>query len=1043
MGNHHFCFGILPVLITLLVFGTMLGFFTSPTFADDIAENEPYDLILEVKQDRKNLSNVLIGLEKNGKFYIPIEELAQIVQFNAKTDLQNGTAEGFFLSEKNAYRIDVKNKTYTIKGQTESFDESEAFVHMQKLGFGDIYVTPELLNKIWPLELELDTLSQALKIQTDKKLPYQLLNDRERLRNKRLEHKRLTSKNKTELGLPRIPNTYKTFSLPALDFSSITSLDNNAGGLGQSLNISGRQDLLKAEASYNFNFDKDPGDQARLQNANFLLERKAYDKGELPLGLQLVQLGDIRPRPSRLIDGSLRGRGLLFSTEPQKQLRDFDTIVIEGLAEPGWEIELYRGNELIGFQTVDSSGEYRFEDITLNYSTTSIRTVLYGPEGQVREEEQIFNIGESMLKPGKTIVEASVLDQNRDLINSNGQPKNQPEGAAANVRIKRGITSWLSTFATFTNTPTRKGDKRFATIGADFSFLGISGLTEIYRDLSGGMAYDLRAATNFAGFNINVRNSIFSDFESDEARYDGSARTSRTEFSISKPFQFVFGNLGLRFRAENEKYKSNPDRTEYDFSQTFSRKGFTLTHGNTTNLLNNSHLNTDGRVNATFRLNQKWQLRSFLNYDLYPIKEFRNIQAELRYRDRNKFTAAIDANRNLQEKTTRYGAQAGYDFETFRTALDVDWERNTGARAFLRASFSMAPFGKDGDYIYSSKNLSSRSALNGRVFLDRNYDGQYDADDRLLEDAKIDVGRRETGLSGSDGYAQLLGTAKNEYENLILDTDTLEDPYFVSGIAGYNAAMRAGQSLNVDFPVIATGVIDGFVTTNIEPLASVRMELLKGDKVLDNATTAYDGYYMFEYVEPGKYTIRIDPAYDQVNVPPREILVTSGNLFHYGVDFLIIEQAEEVPCEASDSDGRITQNCRDFPSPGWTIQSAHSIPGGAAPSGLPAISNLRIAEFPDYTRVVLDLSSPLAYELIKEKDDKEISLVISNTGWDLMKVWANQTPVLIDSFWAEELLDGRSRLVLQSINKLHVRKKEVKKPEELSGKYQIYLELTK
>ena len=570
MSRYHIGTIFWRIMRTATVCMLALGLFSSPSFAE-FSDEEVYDVILEVKHDRRALSQAMFGLEKDGRYYIPLQDIARIVKFKIDVSLEDETAQGFYLAEDNTFAINAKNGRYSIRDENFEFSSDEVIVFKQDLGIGDIYVTPKLLNKIWPLELKVDSLKQVLEIQTTRKLPYEVLQARSRKRTNRLN--RTNRDSHLNLDLPKIHNTYKAFSLPALDFSATTEIGSAVGGIGQNVNIRGRHDLLYAQADYNFSFDKDPGNEVRFENSRFLLERKSYDEGDMPLGLQLAQLGDIRPRPSRLIDGSLRGRGILLSTEPQKQLRDFDQITVEGFAEPGWEVELYRGSELVGFQIVDAQGEYRFENITIDYTSTVIKTILYGPEGQIREEEQVYDISQSMIKPGKTIVEASLLELNRDLILSNTTPRTAPDGFAQNFRIKRGVNSWLSAFATFTGMPTPDEDRNYVSVGLDFTFLGLAGLGEIYRDLSGGTAYDLRISGGYKGTNINIRNAIYSDFESEEARFDGAARKSQTELTLARNFKSFLGNLGLRFRFDHERFKSNPDNTEFDFSQSYSNKG--------------------------------------------------------------------------------------------------------------------------------------------------------------------------------------------------------------------------------------------------------------------------------------------------------------------------------------------------------------------------------------------------------------------------------------------------------------------------------------
>lgn len=1035
MGNR--CYNISHITLTFFTCVILLGFFPLSTFAQSSSEEEMYDVILEVKHDRKTLSIATFGLEKNGKYYIPIQSLGHIVKFNVNTSLKDGIASGFFISEENTYRIDTKKGTYTLRGKPYEFDPSNAFIFSQQLGIGDIYVTTDLLNKVWPLDLSLDPLKQVLQIQTTRKLPYELSTTRQTKRNNTLR-KSAFAKERSPSGLPRIENAYKMFSLPAIGFSSTTRIGGTEKGLSQNINIRGRNDLLKTEASYNFGFSKESNEKFKFNNARLLMERKSYGDNDLPLGLQLVQFGDIRPRPSRLIDGALIGRGMLFSTDSQKQIRDFDQITVEGTAEPGWEIELYRGNELIGFQIVNNQGEYRFENISLNFNKTILKTILYGPEGQIKEEKETYNISNSMLKPGKTIFEASILDLNHDLILTGNRPKNRPEGLAHNYKIKRGISRWLSTFATFTGMPTQDKNHNYATIGTEMSLLGVSASAELYKDLSGGTAYDLRAAGAFKGINVNFRTSKFSDFESEEARFGNAARTSRTEFSLSRPFKSFLGNLGLRLKLDHEKFKANPDRTGFDFSQTFLSKGLRITHGNSINLTDRKHQNSEGRVNTTYRFNSNWQLRSLLNYNLYPNRRMRNLLSELRYRDGNNFTTSANINRNFQDQSTRIGSKISYDFKKFKAGLNTDWGRDEGFRSFLRATFSMAPYGRNSDYIFSSKNLSNRASLNGMVFLDKNNDGEFNGDDEPIEDAQIKIGARATKPSNADGYATYTGASKNNYEDITLNIDSLNTPFALSRVEGYSAVLRPSSPLFLDFPVVETGIIEGNIEASEGALSGVRMELLADGQVISTTSSAFDGFYVFEYVVPNNYTVRIDPSYEQVNIPPRAILVTPENLFHTDIDFQIFEQAGGVACvDKIEDDGRITQICPSSSTQSG-MQPAHI--NSDWRDKFPTVQNVRITKGPRYIKVILDFDKkPNSYKVIQARHNKEISIFLANTNWGMKEKWKNLIPEVLKGYLVESLPNGDARVIMKAVKAIRIKEQSILKPDDTHG-HRIYFE---
>jgi len=381
-----------------------------------------------------------------------------------------------------------------------------------------------------------------------------------------------------------------------------------------------------------------------------------------------------------------------------------------------------------------------------------------------------------------------------------------------------------------------------------------------------------------------------------------------------------------------------------------------------------------------------------------------------------------------------------YDFDKFRLGLNSNWEKENGFRAFLRATFSLAPYGSNGDYIASSRNLSNRAALNARVFLDKNYDGLLDNEDDFIQDAKVNIGRRETDGSKGNGLATYLGSPRNEYENITLDQDTLENPYMLSGASGYSAVLRPGTMITADFPVIETGLVDGVIETMQGPLAGVRVQLVHSGNIIDTVSTAFDGYYIFEYVEPGKYTIRLDPSYKELNIPSQEIVVTSENLFDYQVDFQIPEQADEVSCANVDPDSRITQKCLDREAQGRINQPAHTIP--EIYKNNPTVENLRMIKRPDFIRLILDFNKkPENYKVIKPNDN-EVYIVLSSANWNVMQNWKHPNPDIIKGYNAQTLGNGDVKVTIKPVNTIKILKSKILNSNAEFG-HRIYFDIAK
>ncbi|MEM6811810.1 MAG: carboxypeptidase-like regulatory domain-containing protein [Pseudomonadota bacterium] len=1009
-------------------------------------EQDYFDVILELKRDRQTLSRAFFALEKDGKYFIPLQELARTLEFQLDISLDEGLSEGFFLSADNRFEINFLDYTYTINGETTSFSQDRAAIIRQQFGIGDFYLQSDLINEIFDLDLIVNPLLQTAVIQTKQKLPYELAESREQNRN-RLLNKYRDKQGRLERpdNLQKIPNQYKSFSFPAVDVSTFTSIGGPADDFTQRVNLRGKNDLLFTEADYNLTLLRDPDDGIDVTSSRLTFERQSYDEGDLPAGLQLVQAGDIRPNTSRLIRGVLEGTGVLISTESQKQTVNFDQVVIEGTADPGWEVELYRNNELIGFQAVDDNGEYRFEDVTINFSKTVIRVVLYGPQGQVEEREEVYSISNQMIKPGENVFEANILNLNESLLFQDESLENRPNGLAGNIQYKRGINKYLSAFTTLSRLPTEDDTRNYATVGVSGGVGDVSGLAEIYKDFSGGMAYDFRAASQYKGLNINLRTAFYDDFESPRAQFDEDRRSSETDFSIGKTVKTFLGHLGFRFRFDHNTFEEDPDSTQYDISQSYGNSGLRITHANQFNYLDGDQQSIDGRVNATYRIDNNWLLRGQMNYDVEPNQDIRNIITELRYKNDKKFFVAGNVEQDFMDDSTTLGAEASYDFGRLRAGFDLEWNSETDFRGIFRTAYSFAPYGLDDDYLYKSQTLSGRSALNARIFKDKNSNLVFDEGDEPLEDAKLNVGRRSTPITDEFGVTSYISPPRNDYEDITVDVDTLQNPYYIPAINGYEVVLRSGQNQYLEFPIIETGLIDGTVSTNQGPLAGVRIQLLQDGNLLETTSTAFDGYYVFEYIEPGQYIVQIDPSYDQINIPPKEISVTPENLFQNGIDFQIFEQASGSDCaDEKTSDGRITQDCLHNSAQDGMLQPAHmNSKSGPALANMPAIENIRMAQRPDFLRMVLDFDlAPNPYMVSQDADTQNITITLKGTQWQVSESWENMAPQFISGYRLENLANGDTKIVIEAVDTIQIKKSETLEPNDPYG-HRIYFDFTK
>lgn len=1000
--------------------------------------DEVFDLILRLQRKRDVLAPTIIGLQKNFDYYLPVMEIANAVKFPAQADLAKGIIRGSFINSQNIFTIDAINRKATSAGETFDIPEGSIFLRDLGQGLGDIYIAPEILNKIWPLALEVDFAELSVYIQTRQKLPFELERERKKKQDD-LEEKENKSKEKGP-DLEYIENGYKTLTPPVFTIAEALSWNDEQKKLQNNLSVTGEGDVLGTTADYTANIISDSDNPVDLESLRLRFTRRDYGTGTLPLGLKLVQAGDISAKPSPLIEKIVSGRGAYISTDPGVRNQTFDEITVEGIAQPGWEVEIYRGSELLDFGTVNERGEYRFENIPLNYGNNAVRVVLYGPQGQIEERIEDYSIGRNMLSPGETNFEAGIIDKGESLIEVDEDSNRSDTVLSKNVRVNRGISHWLTGFLTATEMPTRDGDKRYVTVGGNILALGGRGQIEAYKDLNGGQLLDTRFARNFAGINVGMRASVFKDFESTVAGFGDNAKTFESEFRAGKTFNLSFGQLDLNTNTNYIKKKDGDTSTSARSVQTLSLNRFVFSNVLNTNLINSKVASNTGSFSINTSLSGNWRFRSALDYTLYPTSDLDKLRAELRHVDPKGITGSLNVIQGIRNtEETEIGVGASYDFGTFLGGIDMNWSKNEGVDVILRANTTFGPDGEDRNYIFSTDYKGYNTALKVRLYHDKDLDGTFSIGDEPIKGGKILINGRTSKRSDENGFIDTLGAGAPGLAAITIDVDSLPDPFLAPFKDGYKTLLRPGTKPFIDFALIQTGAIDGNVRfEDGRPVPGLRIQLVSGDGgvPIRDTSTAYDGFYSFEYVRPGTYTVQVDPTH-VVNVPPRTVSVTSEEIFAYGENLTLLEQAAEVSAadEADGDSGRVAHTYH-APVAEGTLQPAPYSSGDGVQS---IVRSVRFGGTPDKVRLVLDLSGSANYRIAKEKNKSVFYIDLPDTAWDVQGGCTPTENSLFASCEATTLPEGGTRLRLEGRENINVFYNALLPPDAGKG-HRLYID---
>jgi hypothetical protein len=188
-------------------------------------------------------------------------------------------------------------------------------------------------------------------------------------------------------------------------------------------------------------------------------------------------------------------------------------------------------------------------------------------------------------------------------------------------------------------------------------------------------------------------------------------------------------------------------------------------------------------------------------------------------------------------------------------------------------------------------------AASVRVFLDDNANGIMDPGEEPIENVAMTInGSRAPVRTDAAGIAWLDRLPIRQQVDIAVDTQTLEDPYWVPQRKGVRMVPRPGRVAELDFPVVLTSEIDGTVylveKTARRGMGDVVIELLDlNRKVVSSIKSSSDGYYIVPAVAQGRYHLRVAPEqlkqFDFIDPGEREIAILPDGKSIHGVDFLL------------------------------------------------------------------------------------------------------------------------------------------------------------
>jgi hypothetical protein len=1005
---------------------------------------ELLESVLALRRKEKTLVLAIIVYERDGEYFVPVYHLAKDLSFPVTFNPETLRIEGQYFGGPNLFAVDATAKTYEVSGKSYPLPEGS---YLTRTGEGadidDVYVSVDILNKIWPLGFEIDPNALSLDIGTDRRLPSELAEER-RKRQEELEERRKRELTPPDENYVFVPNGYKLLGAHSFTLNQTTAWHNNEKELTKDLFVGGRGDLLGTEARYSARFNSAKSEIPELQNFRLLLRRDDYGDGNLlPFGFSSIEVGDTSLYSPELITNGIGGTGFKVSSGRGQVTSHFDEITIEGESTPGWEVEIYRDKTLLDFGTVDDLGQYKFYNIPLNYGTNTIRVVLYGPEGQVEERIEEHEIGRKFLKPGEITYQAGMVFSGNQFVDvSNSNDPNAP--LSKSIRVDRGFNEFITTYATFTDQSSfSKKQEQYLTIGADFQALDGVGQAELYKQVGGGEAIDLSYGRNFFGINTSLGASLFNKFESLIAGIGNAVKSGEYTARLSKNFEMGIGRLNLNLSGDLTTYedKDHPSTSNVQSSQSLVNDYGAFGHSLSSDYRDGELQNRQGQFSFSKTFLKELGVSTTLNYALEPNRRFTSTALDLHYKYEDNFTAFLGATQSLEDSSVRsLDLGASYGFEDFRTNFSMNWDNERGTDLLLGLSTTLGPDPVSKVYKFSNRLDQVPTSLTVRLFHDLDGDRIFSEGDEVAPHTRVILNnKRRSDYSDENGFIDIERAGSQGFTTITIDRDADNfNPFLIPARKdGFATILRSGTKPHIDFPLIMSGSIDGTLKDADDyGMSNITVQLIDDQGQLAAETkTLSGGFYSFQYVRPGRYVVQVDPSH-RVFVPPKTVMVASDDLFAYGVDLQVLsnqnlEQAKEaaVADDVGES-GRVAHTYHHSAATVGTEEPASTrSDGGVQPAVRtsfsdgrvqPSIRAVRVGEHPDKVRLVLDLSGPADYRITKGDNDSVITLELPDAKPGTESVCETGKNSLLQRCEIEQSADGGTQIKLTGKDRIDV-----------------------
>lgn len=802
-------------LLVSLLFASILA------WGQDVdSENQYESLDMSVTFDRTYRMTIPTLYKVPDVVMLPVAELFDFLKVPNKVSADGQVIKGFFENESNSFEIDNLKKYVRFKGQTYPITNDEV-----SMDIGILYLRTTVFKRAFGFDMAFNDRSLSILFTSPFELPlFKLMKQEKQRENLRI------SGSESAVYDTVLKRDYHWFRGQMVDWS-IASTQSNDGMSDTRMELGGGAEVLGGETNVWLNYSTQYGIKRNQQQYYW---RWADNNAKIVRQLQLGRI--TTPSITSVlspVDGFMITNAL---TTIRKALGNY---TIANYTEPDWVVELYLNNQLISYTRADASGFYSFK-VPIVYGSSNVVLRFYGPSGEIRSEQKVYNMPFNLLPKGEfeyRVSGGSLLDS----VSARFGKAEFNYGLSRAITLGGGV-EYLSSLAKHPEVPF-----------VNLTFQPFSKLL-----MTGEYAHNVRSKVTM---NYSLPKNII--FDLTYSRYEPGQEAiiynylEERSASLSIPMRFRNLTSSVRTSIRQNVYEDFT-YSSGELMWTNNYKNYSMIFTNYANASAANALNMYGNLTLATKLRREMNIRTSAQYN-YLFKQLISLRFEM---DRKLFAnghGAIKLENNFLTNSQSVSLTFRYELPYMTSNASVS-ATNSRIQMSEGASGSFA-FNSGGKYVHTDKrNAVGRSGISVVPFIDMNFNGVKDAKEPYSKGLKVRCSGGQVMQRNQDSIIRIVGLEPFVDYSLTLDESGFDNVSLRLNSKSMKVTTDPNQFKMILLPVQPMAEIFGLVADESgKGIGRIIVRVTdKAGKLVAKVMTESDGYFNYIGFKPGDYQVFVD-----------------------------------------------------------------------------------------------------------------------------------------------------------------------------------------